>query len=981
VSYRISLFALRLGSRCVRYFFLLSTLVLCNALLAQVSITGKIAGVVTDPSGAAVPNASVKVESAALMVPRTTTTHADGSYLFDLLPPGAYSVTVTASGFQTLEQTGVQISAGFTATVNSKLKVGQVQQTVNVSGESVVDVQSVQTETTFDQQLLQDIPAGRDPWSTVAQVPGATSSTFDVGGNQSMQQSTMQVHGSTPAEQIFSFNGLDLNWPGANGGYTQFYTNHDSFQEFQVVSDSTPSSVSISGIYMNMVTRSGSNQVHGNLGAYYSTKALEAGTQFPTYKGAEIPAGSPTVMLRDTTASLGGPIIKDKWWLFGSYRRYDLRSIFLAVTDKNGNPIADPNHQTNTDLRSDWQLNSRNRLSFIWLYNEQNRFFRRDSALVSPEASWRQIEPAYILQALWTSQITNNLLLDFRAGYNKEVFPLGPQPGVKPTDFNRTDLVTQTQTGAAQSYFSNPAWLFKVAAGASWYKGSLAGTHNFKFGFEWGDNYNPYIQYVNQGINAFYNNGAPFQVTAFNTPFTAKSYFHDSSAYVQDAWTVRRRFTLNLGLRFDRFIGFYPEEKSDPNLVFPDLFTPSTVAASGNIVTWNNVSPRLGLAVDVTGRGTSVLRASYGRFYKMEGTGLIETVNPIGFSSQTFTWGPFVAGCTHCDANNDKIPQVSEWKVGKPSTQTGGAFGAHLDPHLSRPYSDSISVNYEQQVWQDLRLGVGYYFRKKKNLFGTTNLAALPSDYTPVTTYNDGKTAIVNPLNNKPLTLYNLDSTLVGESKVLVTNIPALDDNSYHGVEFTAVKRLSHRWQVLSGFTIQRQKGAFGRGYSDDAYSDNFNDPNSNINRGDNYLNLDSTYVFKVDSTYELPWELSTSVNFQHYTGYPIQPIAYLGGDTFDALGHTQLNQGAEQVILQPAGGVRLPSVNLLNVRIARDFKVGERFTIKPLIDLFNITNQQTVISVNGTLPSTFNDPNSTYLQPFNTVNPFIARIGLKVDF
>jgi hypothetical protein len=942
--------------------------VACLSLLqAQVSTTGKITGVVTDASGASVANASITVKGSALMAERTSPAQADGSYLFDLLPPGTYELTTSAQGFQTLRQTGIVLNAGFTATVNSRLKVGQVQETVTVAGEPVVDVQAIETATTFNEQLLQDIPAGRDPWSTVAQMPGVTLTTFDVGGNQSMQQSGMQVHGSTPAEQVFSFNGLDLNWPGANGGYTQFYTNHDSFQEFQVVSDNTPSSVSISGIYMNMVTKSGSNTLHGNLGAYYSTMALEAAAKFPTYNGAEIPAGSPTVMLRDTTASLGGPVIKDKWWLFGSYRRYDLRSIFLAVTDKNGNPIADPNHQTNTDLRSDWQLNSRNKLSFIWFYNEQNRFFRRDSALVSPEASWRQIEPAYILQALWTTQVTNNLLLDLRAGYNKEVFPLGPQPEVKATDFNHTDRTLGTQTGAAQNYFVNPAWVFKIAAGASRYKGSLAGTHNFKFGFEWGDNYNPYIQTVNQGINAIYDNGTPVEVTAFNTPFTAKSYFHDTSFYAQDSWTIRRRFTLNLGMRFDRFVGFYPKQTSDSNLDFPDLFPPTTFPASGNLVTWNNVSPRLGLAVDLTGRGTSVLRVSYGRFYKMEGTQLVETVNPIGFSSKTFTWN---------DTNGDKIPQESEWKVGNPIRQSGGAVGTHIDPNLSRPYTDSISVNYEQQVWQDLRLGVAYYFRKKKNLFGATNLAALPSNYTPVTQYNDG-TPIVNPLDSSPLTLFNLDPSLVGASNFVVTNIPALDDNSYHGLEFTAVKRMSNHWQILGGFTIQRQKGAFGRGFSDDAYSDNFNDPNNDINRRDNYLNLDATYIFKVDSTYELPWKFSTSINFQHYTGFPIQPNGFLGGDTFVDSGgitQTQLNQGAEQIILQPAGPVRLPGVNLLNLRLAREFNIRERVKIKPMIDLFNLTNSQTVISKVTTF-------GSTYLAPTNTINPFIARIGLKIDF
>ena len=232
-------FVARLG---FRISLALSLAVACSSFLqAQVSTTGKITGVVTDASGASISNASVTVKSPALMADRTSPAQADGSYLFDLLPPGTYELTTSAQGFQTLRQTGIVINVGFTATVNSHLQVGQVQQTVTVSGEPVVDVQSVQTSTTFDQQLLQDIPAGRDPWSTVAQMPGVTLTTFDVGGNQSMQQSTMQVHGSTPGEQIFSFNGLDLNWPGANGGYTQFYSNHDSFEEFQVVSDNSAS--------------------------------------------------------------------------------------------------------------------------------------------------------------------------------------------------------------------------------------------------------------------------------------------------------------------------------------------------------------------------------------------------------------------------------------------------------------------------------------------------------------------------------------------------------------------------------------------------------------------------------------------------------------------------------------------------------------------------------------------------------------------
>src|SRR6266436_2595887 len=404
---------------------LICTLLVPHPLTAQVSTTGKITGTVADSSGAAVPNAAVSAKRTALLVPRSTHTEADGSYLFDLLPPGTYELTVTAPGFNTYNQIGIILTAGFTATVNSKLKVGEVTQVIKVESEPVVDLQNNQTSTTFDQSLLQEIPSGRDPWSTVAQMPGATVGTFDVAGNNSYQQSAMQVHGSTQAEQIYSFNGLDLNWPGASGGYTQFYTNHDSFDEFQVVADNAPASVPIGGIYMNMVTKSGSNQLHGLAAAYYLTAATQAGDKFPTYQGQPAKSGSPFDMTRDTTASLGGPLIRDKWWLFGSYRRYDLRQRILSVTDQAGNPVVDVNHQSNTDLRSDWQINSKNKFSFIWLYNEQNRFFRRDGnySFVTQDASWRQIQNSYILQGLWTSQLTDNFLLDFRVGWSKIVFP------------------------------------------------------------------------------------------------------------------------------------------------------------------------------------------------------------------------------------------------------------------------------------------------------------------------------------------------------------------------------------------------------------------------------------------------------------------------------------------------------------------------------------------------------------------------------
>ncbi len=927
-----------------------------SRLCAQVAITGQIRGVVTDVQGAAIPNVAVTAKSPAMMNERHATTDASGVYLLDSLPSGTYELTFTIAGFQRLVQSNVNITPGFTATISPHLQIGATQDSIVVSAAApVVDTTNNTSSVTFDDALLQGIPSGRDTFSTVAQAPGVATSDFDIAGSQSFQQSTMQVHGSLPGDQVYSFNGLRLNWPGSTGGYTSFYVDNDSLSELQVVTDNAQAEVAVGGVYMNLVPKSGANSMHGLLAGYYQSAGTQASIASPTYQGSPVTAGTPFIMARDIATNLGGPLVKDKWWVFGSWRLYDLKESILSVRNPDGTPTTDPNHQSNVTLRTDYQASRNNHVDFVWWYNEQNRFFRRDGgySFVTADASWRQIEPAYILQAQWTSAV-HNFLFDTRFGYLHQIFPLENQPGVSSTALNRQDTTLSTETGAPPYQSVNPASVIALAESVSYYKSRLWGSsHTFKFGVDTSVNRNGYNYTVNNGINAIYNNGTPVQVTAYNSPVDVRSRYHETAAYLQDSVTIKRKLTLNLGLRYDHFNTFYPAQSS-PAATFPDLFPTRTYPQSPNVATWNTVRPRIGVAYDITGSGKSVLRAYFGQFDILEGAELAEQINPNGLSTQTYTWNY---------TNHDGIPQTNEWKLPANLLSQSGGVVTTVDPNLKRPYSNQVNVGYERQIFSSVMVGVNYYFRNIKNEYAERNLALPTSMYVPVKTDKFGN-PLVNSITGQPETLYDLPTADVGLSNYLITNIPELNTNHYNGLEVTVQKRMSKGWQLLAGYTFQQQKGTYHRGLTDD-----FNNPNNEINRQNANLNFDATQMLKVLSDYTLPRGFNIGINFQHYTGYPLDPTNGPPTAVF-----TNLNIGQVSIIGEQIGRIRLPNVNIVNLRFSRPTHFGERFTLEPITDFFNIGNSDTVTSEVATGGPVFQ-------KPVTQINPFVARFGLRFSF
>jgi hypothetical protein len=927
-------------------FFVAAAALVSLPAAAQVAQSGNITGYVTDTSGAGVSGATITATSPALMTRRELKTQPDGSFLFDRLPIGTYEIRAEMAGFKALVQPDIVLSAGFTATIGLKLEVGDISQSVTVEGAaSVLDVTSVQNTTSFNTSLLENIPSGRDVWSTVAQIPGATSSTFDVGGSRMYQQSSMAIHGSKPGEVVYSFNGLKLNWPGGNGGSTAFYIDHDAQEEFQVVTDAAPAEVSVGGLYTNMITKSGSNSWHGLAAAYYLTDAFQSETKLPTFNGAPVNVGLPFAMARDLTANSGGSIIKDKLWIFAAWRYYVVRQNVLSVRTKAGNPTFDNNHQSDLSGRLDYQINDKHRLSVMYLWNEQNRFYRRSTtyAFVDDSAAQRQIEPAYVLQAQWSALLSPNLTFEARFGYMHLHFPLAYEPVVKPTDISIADTGLSTLTGAATNDYINVTGSTRGAANVSYFKGAfLGGTHNFKAGFDYSHNRKDDIYHINGDIVAYKINNVASRVDAYATPNYARGEFNEWAGFLQDTWTLSRRVTLTLGMRYEGFRAFNPEQTSPPSANFASVFPQRTFPASGNIVSWDTVVPRVGVSWDPMGNSRSVFHFGYSRFMLSEGTRLPEALNANLLSGRSYKW---------TDTNGDGLPQLDEYFLPANFTSSFGGIATRIDPNLSRPYSDQVNAGYERQVLGDLRVGATFYYRTTRNQISRVNAAAPRSAYSPVTR--------TNPLTNQPITIYNLDPAFVGKTDYLVTNISQLDDNNYIGVEFNATKRMTKHWQMLSGFTIQKNSGTVGNALSDD-----FNDPNKDINRGDGRLDQDSTYVVKIAGTVELPYKISLSPKFQFYTGYPLQPT-----NTF-----TGLNQNSEAVALGTRGSIRLPNVAYFDLRIARPTRIREKILLEPIADLLNLSNRNPVLAEVTSI-------GANYLKPSDLLNPFVARFALRLSW
>ena len=560
----------------------------------------------------------------------------------------------------------------------------------------------------------------------------------------------------------------------------------------------------------------------------------------------------------------------------------------------------------NLSTKVSWQARESSQLHFLYNFNNKGQFNRTENTgplteFIDNAATIYQIINSTILQTKWTSVLPRQMLLDVSASYLHGDENGRPQDGVAEGSIPTFDSITREHRVAPPNFLHRPATRVNVLSSLTF----RAGSHDFKAGYQlmyrkasdtWTGVISPYAP---SGFRAQFRNGVPELVNTYNSPTTFVMYSRDHAGYIQDRWTPHRKLTFNLGVRLETTYGWMPDPCQQQTVFVaaqcfppiegaPDLFMPS---------------PRFGMVYDLAGNGRTAIKATVNRYNQPIGVNSLVQINPVRIVSDTRQW---------TDANNDLVPQLSE--LG-PSTGYSLGTSNRFNDDLKWPYSMEYSVGIQHQLPGQLVIGATYINRQRRDEIGSRNIAVPTSSYIPL--------QVTELSSGRAVTVYNQDPALRGRFDVLWDNYDELA-TEFNGFDFTFNKRMSNRWMMMGSASI-------GKSWGNIYGTADLNDPNLQYRRG--RIGNDMPFAFKVFGVYQLPYGVSASASVQHFEGFPELTSVLVGANT------ATLTRVTQRVTVAPRADTRLPDVNMIDLSIRKTFATRGRYSVEPVLDVFNLTN------------------------------------------
>jgi hypothetical protein len=756
---------------------------------ADVLAQSEIAGVVKDASGSVLPGVTVEAASPALIEKsRAAVTDGDGNYRIISLRPGVYTVTFTLPGFSTVVREGIELTSNFAASVNAEMKIGALEETITVTGESpIVDTQSITSRTVMTREVMDVLPTGRNIQAIGIMIPGTQLAlggggalSRDVGGSGSLQQSPLQYRGS--GDTVQTIEGLRLNNLEAQGQYSGVYWNDASFEELSYITGADSAEMGQGGLRVNMVPRDGGNTFRGQAFGNYTGSSwssdncrspafgqpctrgnLSGSTTFnPNNRLTNV---SEIKRIWDVNPSIGGPIFRDRLWFHYTFRHQGVeKSVADSYFDRNPSqfvydadtdrPGIDDGHIVSNAIRLSWQASSKDKFS---VYHDNQRKYRDHwgiSSTVPPEAAGVQVTPtSFVNVSKWTRTHTSRMLLEGGFGYYNQEYTELYQPTVTGltdkvwdaaaissarvyTVLDQSNNKTANAWNAPADHFSQ----LRTYMGAASY---VTGSHSFRLGASISEgDWRLLEQWTGDMQPITYNAGRPVQVTLRLPTDRRNGIKADTGIFLQDRWTMSR-MTWNLGLRYDWFIG-----ETQPSQVTPSRFNTgltfercadgkndTRAGCVGTVQNWKDISPRVGVALDVFGDGRTAIKASVAKYVAGQQIATANAANPVTVLGLTDTrpWTDIDGNGLPLDANgtiqfNELAASTSTPTFGRNVSTTNTDPGV-LNGWGKRGYNWEYTVAVQHQIAERMSVNGGYYRRAFGNQTFTDDLRYDASSY------------------------------------------------------------------------------------------------------------------------------------------------------------------------------------------------------------------------------------------------------------
>ena len=962
-----------------------------------------IVGVVKDTSGAILPGVSVEASSDVLIEKtRAVTTDGAGQYTIVDLRPGTYVVTFTLPGFQALKRDNVELPSEFTATINAVLKVGGLEESVTVSGQSpIVDVTTAVHTQVLSRDVMDAIPTGRTIQGMGQLIVGVNLSLPDTGGARAMQQTYMSTHGMTTSNTTVLVDGMMVNGLQADGA-VQSYFNDAMNQEVSYQTSGIGAETQAGGVRLNMIPREGGNRFSGDLKSAYRPGAWQGDNLTQRHIDKGLRSANATDRIVDFSGGQGGPIKKDTLWFFTSGRYISVNNFIPDTFLDDGRKGVDDQFIKSALVRMTWQISPRNKLSAY--FDEIDKYRGHDmQALFDPETAatvWNS--PAYhTTAAKWTSTITNRMLVEAGWSSNLEYYTNEYREGVGQPRFtsawfagaSRSELDLGGRKTAAPANITQSPARYAVSASASY----VTGSHNLKVGFQrtWGTFYHTVD--ANADLTQQYRSnstGKPFTVPDTviirNTPLASygERLNQDLGIYAQDSWKLNR-LTINAGIRYELLNAQVEAAVAPAGRFVPER----TFEAIKDLPDWKNWAPRFAAVFDLFGNARTALKYSLNRYNQARTTGIAADYNPLVTLGATTATSPALAWR---DVNGDDIAQGERGC----NFGTNGLPGCEINFSALSPNFGIVALNtygryprtwnlehgleLQHELLPRLSVAGSWFHGDFYNLTTTIN-QSWEAAGDPLRNPNYAPLTVYNPTTGEPITVY---SRTAAAQALPTLNLDTFDPDrkrvyNAYSMEFKA--RPGRGASLFGGFTFERQLNV------NCTSPDN---PNAIRFCDDRENGVPFNKNFKMAGSFPMPYGITVSGSFQSQVGTATRNMtATVGGDTASITrGTTRYPSNCPSPC--PAGAVILPAtfqpatlvvqlvpnatvftdrINQLDLKVSKTFKQG-RVSVSPTLEAFNVTNADAVVSYVST-----NVLAASYLRPNSILQGRIIGVGANL--